>query len=83
MDYEKDVPLTTLARYVVNPATEAFEKRLLSSRHVEFPSVSPLVSTKKHRYVYVSAGAKADGSSPTAGVLKVDTDDAALSQVYK
>ena len=33
-------------------------------------------------YKYVSAGAKADGSSPTAGVLKVDTDDAALSQVY-
>ena len=30
MDYEKDVPLTTLTRYVVNPTTGAFTKRLLS-----------------------------------------------------
>jgi len=41
MDYEKDAPLTTLARYVVNPSAVAFTKRLLSYTHTNLRDKQP------------------------------------------
>lgn len=82
IDFESSVPRVTLTRYTVDVATGAFSKRPLSPRHVEFPSVAPSVRGRKHRYIYCAPGVKADGVSPQAGVLKVDAEDPAGSQVW-
>jgi carotenoid cleavage dioxygenase-like enzyme len=82
IDYETGVPRVTLTRYTVDVAARSFSKRPLSPRHVEFPSVAGSVRGKKHRYIYCSPGAKANTVSPQAGVLKVDAEDPAGSQVW-
>ena len=82
IDYARDVPRVTLMRYEVDLEHGSFTQRVLSPRHVEFPSVAPAVRGRPHRYVYSSPGPAADGVSPQSGVLKTDTADAARSQIW-
>ncbi|KAL1496018.1 hypothetical protein AB1Y20_014651 [Prymnesium parvum] len=82
MDFALDVPRTDLERYTFNLREKTYTRKPLSTRHLEFPTVAPSVSTRKHRYVYCTAGGSAAGVSPHSGVLKVDTADASRSRIW-
>ncbi|CAM9952414.1 unnamed protein product, partial [Heterosigma akashiwo] len=78
--YEDIVPYSQLERYRLTKTAEEeggdwrVEKELLSPNLVEFTSVSPEVSCKKHRYVYGVSSPKLGVATPFRSVIKVDTE---------
>lgn len=77
VDYEKDVPLTRLYRYSFSKRGASWQldgTEALSQYSIEFPSVNPAVSCRKHRYIYASRGWSDEVSSPLQGLLKIDTE---------
>jgi all-trans-8'-apo-beta-carotenal 15,15'-oxygenase len=85
IDYAKEVPYSVLSRYTLTPPPPpsgaeskskwAYSCKDLSKTQVDFTSVSPSVSCKKHRYVYASCGSDLSKSTPVQGVVKIDTID--------
>ena len=79
IDYARDVPYSTLVRYVLTPPSGGgsdwtFEKKSLSPTQLDFPTVNPKVSCAKHRYVYAASGSDNSKSTPVQGVIKLDTE---------
>ena len=82
VDFERDAPRTDLVRYTLDLKSRSYARRALSTRHLEYPSVAPSVSGRRHRFVYTTAGSNAEGVTPVASVLKTDTEDASKSQIW-
>ena len=74
IDYAKEVPYSVLTRYTLskNNGSWKYQSSDLSKTQVDFTSVSPSVSCKKHRYVYASCGSSLTESSPVQGLIKID-----------
>ena len=83
VDFAKDVPKSTLDRYVLDPRAggKLVSKARLSERYLDFPIVNRRVSCAEHRYVWASTGCSADGVAPIQGIIKVDTTDPTAEQV--
>lgn len=78
VDYAADVPYSILTRYTFeNPkaGSKKYTERTLSDTQVDFVSVAPSVSCKKHKYVYGSSGSDNSKSTPVQGLIKIDCDD--------
>jgi len=75
IDFERDAPRTDLVRYTLDLKSGSYARRALSTRHLEYPSIARLsVSGRRYRFVYTTAGSKAEGVTPVASVLKTDTE---------
>jgi all-trans-8'-apo-beta-carotenal 15,15'-oxygenase len=77
IDYAKEVPYSTLSRYVLSSENGkwGYSSKEISATQVDFTSVSPDVSAKKHRYIYASCGSDMDTSTPVQGVIKLDVSE--------
>lgn len=83
VDFGKEVPFSTLKRYTLTPTSEKDENgqpkwshksNKLSSKGMDFTSVNPQVSCKKHRYIYASYGRDPTQASPPQGLIKLDVE---------
>lgn len=77
VDYATDVPYSKLIRYTFeSPKTGStkYTCSTLSETQVDFVSVAPSVSCKKHRYVYGSSGSDNSKSTPVQGLIKIDCE---------
>lgn len=84
---------TKLVRYKISPDFECMypgtQPRVLNVRAPEFLTIPDTLSTKKHRYVYALGSHRElarepgeRGSGPPGSVLKVDTENPELSEVF-
>jgi carotenoid cleavage dioxygenase-like enzyme len=64
VDYELQVPKSTLWRYRLSPSEGRFSKTPLADEYyLDFPSTNPRYSGRDHTYLYASAGR--DSTYPT------------------
>lgn len=75
IDWDVDVPRTTLTRYVINTASGKYSKRELNTRHSDFPTTAVSRQQERARYIYSTAAASADRVGPVQGVMKTDVRD--------
>ena len=71
------VPVNTLWRHTLDPATGKAEGVELSRRVIEFPRINPRVQGQKHRYVYMAAARHPTRNQPLQGYLKYDAETGA------
>jgi all-trans-8'-apo-beta-carotenal 15,15'-oxygenase len=71
----------SLWRYTIDPRAGAVSKeRLLKGRHVDFATVDPDRSARRHEHVYMTVGATLDGSSPPQGILKYSASTGSVQE---
>jgi len=82
MDYGSDAAYTKLARYTLSRVGSTtstsgsdwgFKVEELSPRSVDFTSINPAVSCKKHRYMYTLCGSSTTVTTPVQALMKYDT----------
>eukprot|EP00931_Biecheleriopsis_adriatica_P086896 TRINITY_DN61450_c0_g1_i1.p1 TRINITY_DN61450_c0_g1~~TRINITY_DN61450_c0_g1_i1.p1 ORF type:complete len:596 (+),score=77.64 TRINITY_DN61450_c0_g1_i1:38-1789(+) len=80
-DFES-MSVNQLVRYTVDPVSGAHSKQVLCSRYHDFPSVPERFSGRPYRYAYCGTGLSEDSAGPLQGLLKVDTEDPAASELW-
>eukprot|EP00586_Coscinodiscus_wailesii_P006940 CAMPEP_0172492182 /NCGR_PEP_ID=MMETSP1066-20121228/23219_1 /TAXON_ID=671091 /ORGANISM="Coscinodiscus wailesii, Strain CCMP2513" /LENGTH=619 /DNA_ID=CAMNT_0013261649 /DNA_START=859 /DNA_END=2719 /DNA_ORIENTATION=- len=85
---------TKLVQYKINPYFECLAPaeeaiRVVNTRVPEFPTIPEPLSTKRHRYVYavgshrnIKRGTGERGSGPPGSIMKIDTQNPDLTEVY-
>jgi all-trans-8'-apo-beta-carotenal 15,15'-oxygenase len=63
-----------LWRYTVDTKSQKVSKERLVANDVSFATINPTLSCQRHRYVYYTAGALADASSPPQGIGRYDAE---------
>jgi all-trans-8'-apo-beta-carotenal 15,15'-oxygenase len=69
-DYRDIASQKSLWRYTVDPRANSVSKELLLDRHVNFATIHPERSARRHEHIYMNIGASSEGSSPPQGIFK-------------
>ncbi len=83
VDYEQDVPKSTLWRYRLNPATRAYTAAESWGVYCDFPSVAPAVTGRPYRYTYLAAGRDPNLPTPVGVVAKFDVEEGKLVDSWR
>ena len=79
-DYQALASKKSLWRYTVDVKTKKVSKTLLCNEQVTFGNVNPVVSTRKHRYIYMNVGALNEQVAPPQGIARYDCDSGTLQK---
>lgn len=74
VDYERDVPKSTLWRYRLNPAQATHTKAELWDLYCDFPSIPASRTGQPYRYTYLAAGRDPTVPTPVGVVAKFDVE---------
>nr|AMR99691.1 9-cis-epoxycarotenoid dioxygenase [Scrippsiella trochoidea] len=75
------IPKSLLWRYEVSPAGQ-WSRRQLSDRPLDFPSIAPRLSGRRHRFAYCAAVASTARAGPAQGLAKIDAEEGSASETW-
>jgi len=78
VNYEQDVPKSTLWRYRLNPSLASHTKQELWTTYCDFPSIPPSRTGQPYRYTYLAAGRDPNLPTPVGVVAKFDVEKGEL-----
>jgi all-trans-8'-apo-beta-carotenal 15,15'-oxygenase len=82
-EYQSIASKKSLWRYAVDTRSGSVSKELLYSGQCYFGTVSPMVSSKRHQFIYMNIGIMGSDVSPPQGIVKYDCNIRQVVQEWK